>query len=97
MPKFMITTISTFIHKYAIEADSAECATKEWNLLDEGEYETEYPDCCEISQLHAGEQIVKVDEVTDDRLVLEADEYQKEFVLSRIRKAPYQDNRGFVE
>ena len=97
MPKFMITTISTFIHKYAIEADSAECATKEWNLLDEGEYETEYPDCCEISQLHAGEQIVKVDEVSDDRLVLEADEYQKEFVLSRIRKAPYQDNRGFVE
>lgn len=97
MPKFMITTISTFIYKYAIEADSSECATKEWNLLDEGAYESEYPDCCEISQLHAGEQIVKVDEVTDDRLITEADEYQKQFVLNRIRKAPYQDNRGFVE
>lgn len=97
MPKFMITTISTFIHKYAIEADSADCATKEWNRLDEGEYDTDYADCCEISQLHAGEQIVKVEEVTDDRLIDEADEYQKDFVLERVRKAPYQDYRGFVE
>jgi len=97
MAKFMITTISTFIHKYAIEADSAECAIKEWNLLDEGAYENEYPDTCEISQLHAGEQIVKVTEVSDDQLITEADEYQKDFVLSRVRKAPYQDNRGFVD
>jgi len=97
MPKFMITTISTFIHKYAIEADSAECANKEWNLLDEGAYEDDDLTSCEISQMFAGEQIVKVDEVSDDQLVKEADEYQKEFVLSHVRKAPYQDNRGFVE
>jgi len=86
MPKYLITTISTFISKYAIEADSSECAIKEWNRLDNGEYVEEYADVCEISQFHMGEEICRVAQVTDEQLVQEADEYLKQSALKRVRK-----------
>jgi len=89
MPKFMITTVSTFTHKYVIEADSAELANEEWRKLDENVYEDTYADCCEISQIFEGEHLVKTTEVNDDEIIIEADEYLKDFVLNRVRKVPH--------
>jgi hypothetical protein len=97
MPRYVITTISTHINRYAIEGDSEQCAIKEWKRLDDGEYPDEYPDCCEISQLHMGEEITNVMEVTDEDIVRMADDYLKDIVLGHVRKAPYQSSRGYIE
>ncbi|NCA22593.1 MAG: hypothetical protein EBS86_15840 [Crocinitomicaceae bacterium] len=96
MPLYVITTIATSINRYAIEADSSECAIKEWNSLDEGRYD-DYVGCCEIFQIDGGEDICRVDEVTQDELIAQADVHRKEKVFELVRKAPYQDRRGFME
>ena len=89
MPKFIITTVSSFTHKYVIEADSAELANEEWRKLDEDVYKDTYTDCCEISQMFEGEHVVKTTEVTDEEIIKEADEYLRGFVLTMVRKAPH--------
>lgn len=89
MAKYIVTTVSTFVHKYAIEAECEEHARDEFVMLEGGGYNDTYPDCCEISQLHIGENIFDVREVTDENIVAEADDYMKEYVLTRVRKVNY--------
>lgn len=89
MPKYMITSVSSFVHKYVIEAKTAEHATDEWIMLDGG-YENTYPDCCEILQKHVSEDIAEVREVTDEQIVAEADDYMKEYALTRVRVVDYE-------
>ena len=89
MAKFIITSVSTFVHKYAIEAECAEHAMDEFVMLDGG-YEGVYSDCCEISQKHTGENIADCREATDDQIIAETDEYMRKFALSRIRKVDYE-------
>jgi hypothetical protein len=96
MQTYVITTISTLVNRYAIEADSKECAVKEWNRLDEGHYPEELS-CCKIARLHIGEEISNVMEVNHNNLIEMCDSDVEENVLDYVRKAPYQDNRGFVE
>lgn len=88
MPKYIVTTVSTFVHKYAIEAASAEHAADEFVMLNGG-YDDEYPDCCEIKQFHCGENIADVREVTDEQIVNEADDYMKGYALERVRVVDY--------
>ncbi len=88
MPKYIITTVSTFVHKYAIEAQTAEHASDEWVMLNGG-YEDTYPDCCEILQKHVSEDIAEVREATDEQIVNETDDYMKGYVLERVRVVEY--------
>lgn len=92
MAKYIITTVSTFVHKYAIEAETEEQAKAEWVLLNNYEYENTYPDCCEIKQTHVAEDIVDVREVTDENIVNEAHEHMKDYVLTRVRVVNREDN-----
>lgn len=89
MPKYIVTTVSTFVHKYAIEAECAEHATDEFVMLNGG-YNDVYPDCCEIKQYHTGENIADVREVTDEEIVNEADDYMKGYALERVRVVDYE-------
>jgi hypothetical protein len=88
MPKYIITTVSTFVHKYAIEAETAEHATDEWVMLNGG-YEDTYPDCCEILQKNVSEDVAEVREATDEQIVNETDEYMKGYALERVRVVNY--------
>ena len=87
MAKYIITTVSTFVHKYAIEAETEEHARDEWVKL--GECEDVYQDCCEIKQTHISEDIADVREATDEDIINEADEYMRGFVLDRVRVVKY--------
>lgn len=88
MAKYIITTVSTFVHKYAIEAETEEHARDEWVMLDGG-YPDVYQDCCEIKQTHISEDIADVREATDEDIINEADEYMRGFVLDRVRVVKY--------
>lgn len=88
MAKFIVTTVSTFVHKYAIEAETAEHACDEFVMLNGG-YNDVYPDCCEIKQTHVSEDIADVREATDEDIVNEADEYMRGYVLGRVRVVDY--------
>lgn len=88
MAKFIVTTVSTFVHKYAIEAECAEHAMDEFVMLNGG-YDDVYPDCCEISQVHVSEDIADVREVTDEEIVKEADEYMRGYALDKVRVVNY--------
>ena len=88
MPKYIVTTVSTFIHKYAIEAKCPEHAMDEFVMLNGGSND-EYPDCCEIKQTHVSEDIADVREVTDEQIVNEADDYMKGYALERTRVVNY--------
>lgn len=89
MAKYIVTTVSTFVHKYAIEAKSPEHAKDEFVMLEGGGYDDTYPDCCEISQVHVSEDIAEVREVTDEQIMNEADEYMRDYVLNRVRVVNY--------
>lgn len=88
MPKYIVTTVSTFVHKYAIEAECAEHAMDEFVMLNGG-YNDVYPDCCEIKQTHVSEDIADIREVTDEQIVNEADDYMKGYALERTRVVDY--------
>lgn len=88
MPKYIVTTVSTFLHKYAIEAECAEHAKDEFVMLNGG-YDDVYPDCCEILQVHVSEDIADVREATDEEIVKEADDYMKGYALERVRTVEY--------
>ena len=88
MPKYIVTAVSTFVHKYAIEANSAEDAADEYTMLNGG-YDDVYPDCCEIKQTFVSEDIAEVREVTDEQIVDEADDYMKGYALERVRVVNY--------
>lgn len=88
MPKYIVTTVSTFLHKYAIEAECATDAMDEFVMLNGG-YNDVYPDCCEILQAHVSENIAEVREVTDEQIVAEADDYMKGYALDRVRVIDY--------
>lgn len=88
MPKYIITAVSTFVHKYAIEANSPEDAADEYTMLNGG-YDDVYPDCCEIKQTFVSEDIAEVREVTDEQIVDEADDYMKGYALERVRVVNY--------
>lgn len=82
MAKYIITTVSTFVLKYAIEAECEEHACDEWVMLTD-------PGCCEIKQTHVSEDIADVREATDQDIINEADEYMKDYVLRRVREVKY--------
>lgn len=85
MAKYIITTVSTFVHKYAIEAETEEQAKGEWEFLNGGGYQDTYSDCCEIKQTHIAENIAEIREATDEDIIKEADEYMRGFVLNNVR------------
>ena len=94
MAKFVITTVSTFINKYAIEADSAVLAVEEFEKLNEGVYAIDDIDqeCCQISDRYCGEEVTRVIEVTDEELITQADHYKRAYMANNlhecIRQAP---------
>jgi len=90
MPKFIITTVSSFLHKYAIEAETVEHAMDEFVMLEGGGYKDTFSDVCEIKQKFISEDIAEAREATDEQIVAEADEYMQDFVLSRVRKVTYE-------
>lgn len=81
MPRYIVTTFSSHIMKYAIEAESREAVLLAFkNSEDVWE--------AEISQKHLSENVGDIREATDEEIVAEADEYIKAFVLDRVYVMP---------
>jgi len=92
MAKFVITTVSTFVNRYAIEADSAPLAEEEWEKLDQGVYEDLDPTYCLISQVFCDEEVKNITEATDSELIESADDYMRDNMRENlhlyVRRAP---------
>jgi len=90
MPKYLVETVSSFRHRYAVEAEDANTAINEVknNIGDDM-----YIEWSELSQRHIGEIVFGCREVTDDDIIEAFDEdyskdipYTREYKLKHVNK-----------